>query len=543
VDYNSRMPRARRIRVSASRSLTAVLAIAATGALIPEARARAPQPTRPNILFVLTDDQDLATLADMPNTLNLVGDNGATFDNAFVSDSLCCPSRSTILRGQYAHNTGVLSNGGGNGGFEAAHRSGIENDTIATRLHRAGYATGLFGKYLNKYPGTAGPGYIPPGWTDWASPVTGRPYEEYDYTLNENGKLHSYGEAPSDYGTTVYMRLARHFITHTVKSNKPFLAYVSLYTPHLPAIPAPRDTRRFRSMKAPRTPTYDQADVSRMPPFIRDLPQFTPPEKAAIDRLYRRRIQSLQAIDRGVARLVHALDRLGQLDNTYIVFTSDNGYHLGQHRLPAGKATAYDTDIRVPLLVRGPGIEAGIKLEQFVGNVDFAPTFAAMAGAKAIPFADGRSLLGLLHGAHPARWRDAELVEHWDETRKDGAPLARKEHLDPGDASEPSDADQLEPVRPSEATNPTHLQGPGPLSDETVLARFTRIPEYAAIRTRRYLYVEYAHGERELYDVVKDPDEGNNLAGRKKANVERHLAERLAELRRCHAGSCRKADS
>ena len=253
---------------------------------------------------MLTDDQDLATLADMPHTLSRIGRQGATFDNAFVSNSLCCPSRTTILRGQYAHNTGVLSNGGGNGGFEIAHTAGIESDTIATRLHDSGYATGLFGKYLNEYPGTAGATYVPPGWTDFASPVSGRPYHQYDYDLNENGMRRHYGRTRSDYGTDVYMDLAQKFIQKSMDRDKPFLAYVSLYAPHLPSIPASQDVSLFASRTAPRTPTFDQADVSRMPGFIRGLPTFTSPETAAIDRLYRQRIRSLQAVDRGVARLV-----------------------------------------------------------------------------------------------------------------------------------------------------------------------------------------------------------------------------------------------
>jgi N-acetylglucosamine-6-sulfatase len=538
------MPRSTALAGRASRVLAIVLTGMAVGTLtLPaEDQAKAPTSPKPNILFVLTDDQDLATLADMPQTLKVIGRQGATFDNAFVSDSLCCPSRTTILRGQYAHNTGVLSNGGGNGGFQTAYASGIENDTIATRLQDAGYETGLFGKYLNKYPGSAGRDYVPPGWSSWASPVSGRPYEQYDYVLNEDGVAHSYDHAPSDYGTDVYMDLAQQFIKDSVHDDQPFFAYVSLYAPHLPAIPAPEDTARFASRRAPRTPTFDQADVSRMPAFIRGLPQFTPREDNAIDRLYRRRIRSLQAIDRGVARLVKTLRRVGQLDNTYIVFTSDNGYHLGQHRLPAGKATAYDTDIRVPLLIRGPGVAAGVHLEQFVGNVDFAPTFAAIARASAIPFADGRSLLGLLHGHHPRHWRNAELVEHWDETRKDGAPQPPHGRLDPDDASEPDDADELAGDRPNQHTNPTRLEGPGPLSDQTVLARFARIPAYTAIRTSRYLYVEYAGGERELYDLIADPDEADNLAGRKKADVEARLAERLGSLRACRGRGCRKAD-
>src|SRR4051794_20925581 len=179
----------------------------------------------------------LGDLAAMPETVALLADGGATFDNYFVNSSACCPSRATTLRGQYEHNTGVLSNGGANGGFEKAYRSGIEHDTIATRLQHAGYRTGLFGKYLNGYPNSAPETYVPPGWTDWASPVRGNAYGEYDYTLNENGTLRSYGHDPASYGTDVSMRLARQFVTDAAQAHSPFFAYVSVYAPHEPATP------------------------------------------------------------------------------------------------------------------------------------------------------------------------------------------------------------------------------------------------------------------------------------------------------------------
>src|SRR5205823_10039579 len=176
-------------------------------------------------------------------------------------------------------------------------------------------------------------------------------------------------------------------------------------------------------------PSFDQADVSLMPMFVRDLPQFTAQETAAIDDLYRKRIRSLQAVDRGVARLVRTLRTTGQLDNTYIVFTSDNGFHLGQHRMPAGKQTAYEEDIHVPLIVRGPGIPAGSTDSAITGNVDLAPTFAALAGVRAPSFVDGRSFAGELGvGSSRPRPRTAYLLEHWKEVggagARGGAPLA-----------------------------------------------------------------------------------------------------------------------
>ena len=366
-----------------------------------------------NILFVLTDDMALGDLAYMPNTRALIGDRGATFDNYFVNSSVCCPSRATTLRGQYEHNTGVLSNGGSNGGFEKAYRSGIEKDTIATHLHAAGYRTGLFGKYLNGYPNGAPETYVPPGWTDWASPVRGNAYGEYDYTLNENRVLHEYGHSADAYGTDVYVGLADQFIRDASTAGKPFFAYVSVYAPHEPATPAPGDVGAFPDAHVPRTASFNQADVTGMPKFVNELPLLTPDEITSIDTLQRLRLESLQAVDRGVATLVDTLRATHHLADTDIVFASDNGFHLGQHRLPAGKLTAYDTDIRVPLLIRGPGIAAGRHVRALTGNVDLTATFAAMAGIKPPHFSDGRSLVAAARGQRTAHeWRQAYLVEH-----------------------------------------------------------------------------------------------------------------------------------
>ncbi len=314
---------------------------------------------RPNILFVLTDDLDLAEMRFLPHVQSLVARSGTTFDQYLVSNSVCCPSRTTTLRGQYSHNTGVWSNGGDNGGFERAHADGVETDTVATRLHDAGYTTSLVGKYLNGYPNSAPRDDVPPGWDDWASAVDGNAYSEYDYVLNQNQTYHVYQHRPRDYGTDVYVGLTDHFIRGAVQAHQPFFAYLSVYAPHQPATPAPEDEQKFRHARAPHTPSFDQADVSRSPSYVRDLPRFSAEETTAINAVYRKRIRSLQAVDRGVARLMQTLRATKQLSNTYVVFASDNGFHLGQHRLPAGKRTPYETDIHVPLLVRGPGVRGG----------------------------------------------------------------------------------------------------------------------------------------------------------------------------------------
>ncbi|MGZ4689503.1 MAG: sulfatase-like hydrolase/transferase [Acidimicrobiia bacterium] len=510
--------------------MVAVVTVTA-GVFVPAASAQAGASSRPNILFVLTDDMALSDLSAMPHVRSLLAEQGTTFSNAFVSVSLCCPSRTTILRGQYSHNDGVETNGGGNGGFEAAHTKGVEDSTIATWLHSAGYRTGLFGKYLNGYPDGVTDTYVPPGWDDFVSPTRGgNPYRQLNYNLNDNGRIVHYGYGARDYGTDVYSHRTSEFVTRAAHDGKPFFAYLALYAPHVPATAAPRDASTFPGVKAPRSPSYNEADMRDKPTWLRSVPLMSAATKARVDELYRHRLQSLQAVDDSVAELMDTLQHNGQLRNTYILFTSDNGYHLGQHRMPAGKLTAYDEDIHVPLVVRGPGVPEGRTRDQIVGNVDFAPTFAELAGAKAPQFVDGRSLVPLLRsGSPPDHWRQAYLVEHWLQTRKDGQDIGRL--LAP-----------LEPIANDQRAldETTALEHPHPSGQKH--AR-DPIPEFHAIRTAQYLYVEYSGGERELYDLKKDPYELDNIAGSAPAKLLAELHRRVTELQTCREESCRTAES
>lgn len=493
----------------------------------------APSTGKPNVLFVLTDDMRFDDLQYMPQIRQLLGDQGLTFDNEFDNVTLCCPARTSILRGQYSHNTGVLTNGGANGGFETAHKDNIEQATIGTAMRDAGYTTGLFGKYLNGYPNTVSPSYVPPGWDTWSSSSKGHPYGEYNYTLNQNGTQVQYGAKPEDYGTDVYVRQTADFITQATKQGTPFFAYLAVYAPHQPATPAPQDAQAFPGLQAPRDPAFDEPDVSDKPQYIQRLPLLTAREQQNIDNLYRRRVQSLQAVDRGVAGLIEQLRQTGQLDQTYIIFTSDNGFHLGQHRMPSGKQTAYETDIHLPLLVRGPGVVAGAHVSAITGNIDLAPTIAALGGATLQDNPDGRSLAPFLHGTPasvggvipgPSEWRQAYLLEHWTDATK---------------TQKRSGASELEPDDPD--------QGGAAPGDDTSRKRsaatLVTIPEFQGLRTARYSYVEYATGERELYDLDADPDELNNVAKTAAPALVAALHQRLEDLRRCAGAACRDAES
>ena len=449
-----------------------------------------PLPSHPNIIFILTDDLDYNSFARFPRLKSLMTDQGSEFNNFFVSFSLCCPSRSSILRGQYIHNHQVVSNKKPDGGFVKFHSLGHENSTIATWLQAAGYRTVLIGKYLNDYPGGAvAPSYVPPGWNEWYSPVAGKPYSEFDYSLNENGKIVRYGTTPQDYMVDVLSHKATDYIQRTNTAQRPFFLYIAPYVPHAPATPAPRYLNSFPNAKAPRSPSFNEADVSDKPAWIRHKLRLNSSEISGIDQRYRRRLQSMEAVGDLVSNLIQTLKATNQLDNTYIFLTSDNGFNLGEHRIPFGKSSAYEEDIHVPLVVRGPGVPAGRVVKEMGLNIDFAPTFAQLAGVAAPSFVDGRSLVPFLsNNPPPSDWRQAILLERLTDNAN------------------------------TKAVNP---------------------PKYEALRTNRYKYVEYVNGERELYDLQTDPHELNNLAGTADSKLIKQLSLQLATLKSCAGASCR----
>ncbi len=466
-----------------------------------------PAGSKPNIVFILTDDMRADDVQYMPKLKALIADQGMTFSNFFVTDSLCCPSRSSIQRGEYVHNHQVLGNSAPTGGWQKFYALGNQNSTIGTWLQSGGYKTALMGKYLNGYPDSVAENYVPPGWDEWDSPSKGG-YEEFDYTLNENGTLKQYGHNPQDYLVDVMSNKAVAFIDQNVQAKQPFFMYLATFAPHQPATPAPRYADAFPGIKAPRPPDFNQADVSTKPQFIKNLPLLTDKQIQAIDDLYRLRAQSLQAVDDMIANVVDKLKATGQLDNTYIFFTSDNGFHLGNKRMELGKQTAYETDIKVPLMVRGSGIAAGKTNDQLTMEVDFAPTFAQLAGVQPPDFVDGRSLLTLLKGdptVHLPNWRTGALIEHY--------------------------AGSDEPFMSQFELQQTKAGGKA------------AIPTYQAVRTQYYTYVEYTTGEKELYDLRTDPYELTNIYSKADPNLLKQLASMLDGLRKCSGATCRAADS
>jgi N-acetylglucosamine-6-sulfatase len=399
----------RRIVLLLASAALAVLFISAITSSPPtEAQTTAGQP---NFVFILTDDMRKDDLKYMPKTLNLIGSQGMTFENAFVSNSLCCPSRATIMRGQYAHNTGVWGNSDGpDSGWQGYKNHGNEKDNIATRLHNAGYRTGLFGKYFNTYDLSA----VPLGWDDWFATESGGGV--FNFYVNDNGTKKYFPKSNSNYVTDVLSRETQSFIGDSVGAGKPFFAYVAPKPPHEPATPAPRHAHAFDGEKAPRLPSFSESDMRDKPPSIRSLSLLSSTQIAQIDTLHEKRVESLQSVDELVEAVVGKLQNEGVLNNTYVVFTSDNGFHFGEHRIKSGKEKPYEESIRMPLLIRGPGVEPPpvgqprLSTDKLTLNTDFFPTFTDLAGVTTPGYVDGRSLRSVLEGS-ATTWRTAILLE------------------------------------------------------------------------------------------------------------------------------------
>jgi N-acetylglucosamine-6-sulfatase len=398
--------------------------------------------TQPNIVVVVTDDQRWDTLRYMPTVQRELVGRGVAFKNGFVVNPICCPSRASILTGAYSHTTGVYQNNGFMGGFPAFR----DESTIATWLNDAGYETGLFGKYLNVYRGR----YVAPGWDRW---VAFWQVGYYTYGLSVDGE--NLPLATQRYSTD---RLADEAVSFIRESPRPFFLYLAPFAPHKQAEPARRHRSAFSNLPRWRPPSYNERDVSDKPAWLRTAPRFDATERAALDVTRLNSIRSLLAVDDAVGRVIQTLSESGDLANTLIVFTSDNGVLWGEHRRKARKKVPYEEAIRVPFVVRYDALVSVPRREtRPVLNIDIAPTLAAAAGVPA-PGAEGRSLLPVLGAGAGTAWRTRFLVEHLN-TR------------------------------------------PGP-------------PTYCALRSPRYAFITYRTGERELYDLAADRYQLQNLAGR-----------------------------
>jgi N-acetylglucosamine-6-sulfatase len=465
---------------------SAVLAFSATLASSAPSQPQQSQ-ARPNVLVLMTDDQTVESMRVMTNVNALLAARGTTFANNFASFPLCCPSRATFITGQYGHNHTIMGNAAPTGGYDKL--APTHSNTLPAWLRQAGYHTAHVGKYLNGY-GRARPTEVPAGWAEWYGSTDPSTYRFYNYTLNENGRLVTYGTGAANYQTDVYGRKAVDLIRRHAPSTQPFFLSVAFLAPHsggprdaddpgnqATPSPAPRHRNRFASEPLPMPPSFNEADVSDKPAAIRNLTPIPPARISGITENYRQRLESLLAVDEAIRDIVAALQASGELSRTLILFTSDNGFFHGEHRVRDGKVRAYEPSVRVPLILRGPGVATGARRSNLAANVDLAATILDAANARPGRRLDGRSLL----------------------------PFAR-------DGLIRSGRDIL-------------LETPG----------------YSAIRTPRYVFVQHTSGEQELYDLARDPHQLQSLhANPQFVGLKNDLGTRLGRLRTCAGDACRR---
>ena len=500
------------------RALAAMLALGCSIAVAFFLRPQdAPAASRPNIVVIQTDDQTLRELYAtwltplgikarvMPNTLDLIARRGITFDRYYVSYPLCCPSRATLLSGRYAHSNGVISNDAPRGGWDGYKKKAIYRHNLGVWLQRAGYRTIHIGKFLNHYGGESQPTdtQVPPGWDNWQTDAT---YQSerlyYGYLLNVNGSIEgpfgssSYDQssgkddvgcpdAPPLLGSCNYQEdvLTERAIEQIDASapEGPFYLQLDYNAPHgdpRPPIgpePASRHYDSAADTALPKPPGFNEGDISDKPSFIRDAANYL--DQQAVRRIrieYQKSLESLRSVDEGVAQVIDALRRSGELGNTYVLFLSDNGFFFGEHRLERAKFLPYEPAIHMPLLIRGPGIKAGSRSGEMVANIDLAPTILRLANATADRSFDGRSLLPF--------WEHTSLRSR-------------------------------RPILLESFINATDIDGDGVPDGRSAGAGASiaaPIENYLGVRLGRYKYVEYETGDRELYDIAKDPYELNN---------------------------------
>jgi N-acetylglucosamine-6-sulfatase len=456
--------------LAAATLVTAALLLFACGRE-DETKIKSPAPPggRPNVILILADDLDKSVFSRTTLDSAWVPE-GASFSNAVDTTSLCCPSRASILRGQYAHNTGLWNNDDSEpgGGEKFFREEGLDGSTLATLLKDGGYETWYGGKYLNGYDDT----YVPPGWEHWQAYLsTG---------INVDGRVVPY----QDHYTDWLSRRAAGFIEGHQGSSRPFFMHVSTLDTHEPLIAPPRHAAAYSDARAPRPPSFDEEDVSDKPRWVRDEKPITSSVAAQYDRRQILRMRSALTLEDLCRNLVGALKRTGQLDDTYIIFTSDNGYEMGLHGLKvAPKSTPYTEAHEVPFVVRGPGVPKGASFDELVANIDIAPTVLGLAGIEEPGWMDGRSFEPFLEGGAPPRWRDSLLIE--------GA----------------------------KSDNPQR-------------------PAYSGVRRENEVYVRYESGEEEYYDLENDPYQ---LESRPR-DLPASLKERLETMKNCGGDDCHRAE-
>ena len=350
-----------------------------------------PEDLRPNFLIIISDDQRYDTMEYMPKTTELIFDQGVTFPHAYITTPLCCPSRSSILTGMYAHNHGVLEN-----------EMKLTMETFVNDLHEAGYYTGLVGKYLNSWDGEARPEFD--YWVSYARGET----RYYNPRLNING---TWERHTGQYVTDALGNYAQEFLTQASKKNQPYVLILAFNAPHDPATPAKEDQDKLPDLTAYRSPSFNEEDMSDKPAWMIQKPLLTDAEIAELDKFRRDQILTLLSLDRAIERVMGTLTETGTLDETMVFYLSDNGKHWGEHRLTS-KNTYFEEAVRVPFAIRYPPlIPNPYTDERVVSNIDIAPTLYELAGLPIPTTVDGLSLAGLFNPE--VTWREGVLLEGW----------------------------------------------------------------------------------------------------------------------------------
>jgi N-acetylglucosamine-6-sulfatase len=451
---------------------------------------------KPNIIEIMADDLDKKPMRYMTKINKLLRDQGVTLTNFQTEQSLCCPSRAVSFTGKYAHNNGVIGNEYPGGGYVAYHQKD-EWRALPLWLQNNGYVTSFSGKYFNEYPrppqnpevGVSNK-FVPPGWNKWMSPVLGNPYEGFNYKLNVNGKVDAtfrhqfFGDTLSDMAVSTLKNMPK---------DKPYFMTIRPISPHHPYSYPARMADKYTDVTYPHKPNFNERDMSDK---SGSRPLYGPKKRAEFDRVYRNRIRGMKVVDNMVGRIMRTLKDRGDLDNTYVIFTSDNGYLLGEHREET-KYKQYRESQEVPFIIRGPGIPKGQKMNTLLGNIDIAPTYVDMTNTKMRSDIDGESMLPLLTGA----------VKNWS---RHYLLFGRgKVPITTSATRTGMEEPQEQPISAREAWNNTFV---------------------GAMSADGLKYLKYRYGDRyELYDLNSDPYELRNLFG---PHGDEELQTMPAELRR-----------
>ena len=537
------------------------IALVGIGSIFLSASHATAKSIQPNIILILTDDQTTESYDFLP-FLQSIKKQALILKQYYHSLSLCCPSRTSMLTGMYPHNHGVLNNHGKDGGYSKFESLGLEHKTWSKLLSDNGYKTAMLGKFLNGYP--PGSTYVPVGWSRWFVGY-GNGQVAFNYSINSDGNVLGYGNGDRNYFTNVISDEAHKLIVQQPRDRRPLAILFSPHCPHLPSTPAFSyiGTYDDEPFVIHDKPSFNEADVSDKPAYIRALSLISSQHITDMARHWRAGLECARSIDDAFQRMWNDLKATGRLQNTYFFLTTDNGLMRGEHRIEGGKIVPYQESINSTLFVWGPGIVPGKDNRHLVANIDFMPTFAQLAGLRVPAWVDGRSLVPLFRAHHqtapsPWRWfhipslafpieRCAAADQHpspLGESLRHSADLLRSAHEVAAHAGEPACRRRHLPHRLRNANDITWRKaflvqglagsggGGGDLIDDG--------QEFLTYVTGAYVYTKYAvSADREFYDLIVDPYQLTNSWRALPPRFVDEIEARIKDLYSCVGESCR----